>query len=140
MLLRHAAPEPPPHRARSSAHTFTDPQFKHPLCYYAAHRPKGKQSGANERDVGIIVMQPILSIPPGNHIVPLTLRQARAGMENLARFHATFWCGGGKKRPYRGIADKFQTMGRHFTSITSRETGLTSRCVGGGGRSEAKRS
>mmetsp|Transcript_8445 Transcript_8445/g.15364 ORF Transcript_8445/g.15364 Transcript_8445/m.15364 type:complete len:469 (+) Transcript_8445:235-1641(+) len=92
------------------------PICKFPHCYYAAMR-KDKEK---KRHIGIILMQAITHIEPGNHIVPLIYRQCRAGLINLARFHAKFWCGDDPKNLARNYPEL-----KSIRSVTSRETGVT---------------
>ena len=58
-------------------------------------------------------------------MVPLTL-QARGGLINFASFHAFFWCSSSAS-PQSEFKKKFATMGSAFRSVTSRETGLTTK-------------
>ncbi|GMH61604.1 hypothetical protein TrLO_g9913 [Triparma laevis f. longispina] len=92
--------------------------FKFPLCYYAAMR-KDKEK---KRHIGIILMQAITHIPPGNHVVPLIYRQCRAGLVNLARFHAKFWCGDDPKNLARNNPGL-----KRIRSVTERGTGVTTK-------------
>ncbi len=94
-------------------------RFPHPLCHFAAIRKKDKGGHS-----GIIIMSTIVSLNPGQHIVPLTLRQARSGVKVLARFHAAYWCG---DRPV--MRPHFPPLRSKLKSITSRETGLTSKYI-----------